>query len=146
MADDCRNQVKEIVVDLLNVDDFVIIKGHPCKIIEKEKGLYGKYCIPKIKLVGIEIFSNKKFEETIKSGKTVQTPTFSTTHWKVLNLNFDGFLLLQDAKGRLKEDLRIPPDHIGSNLRCLLDKKSLFTCTVLQFMDTERVIGLNERV
>lgn len=82
MVDDSKNLFNEIVADLLNFDDFAMIKGHPCKIIGKVKSLYGKYSKPIIKLARLEIFSNNKLEETIKPGKTVQILKSQQQHSK----------------------------------------------------------------
>uniref|UniRef100_A0A8D2I4F4 Eukaryotic translation initiation factor 5A n=1 Tax=Urocitellus parryii TaxID=9999 RepID=A0A8D2I4F4_UROPR len=47
----------------LSKNDFVVLKGRQCKIVEMSTSQSGKYGHAKVYLVGIDIFTGKKHED-----------------------------------------------------------------------------------
>ena len=51
-----------------------MLKGFPCKVIEYSTAKPGKHGSAKATIVGVDIFTNKKHEDTAPTSATVQIP------------------------------------------------------------------------
>lgn len=65
----------------------VVIKEHPCKVVETSTSKTGKHGHAKVHMVGIDIFTNKKYEEICPSTHNMMVPNVSRTEYPV-NINF----------------------------------------------------------
>jgi translation initiation factor 5A len=57
----------------------MMIKGFPCKVTEYSTAKPGKHGASKATIVGVDIFSNKKYEDTAPTSATVFMPNISRT-------------------------------------------------------------------
>ena len=51
-----------------------MLKGNPCKVTDYSTAKPGKHGSAKATIVGLDIFTNKKYEDTAPTGATVQVP------------------------------------------------------------------------
>ena len=65
----------------------VVIKEHPCKVVETSTSKTGKHGHAKVHMVGIDIFTNKKYEEICPSTHNMMVPNVTRTEYPV-NINF----------------------------------------------------------
>ena len=88
---------------------YVMLKGHPCKIVEVTTFSPGKHGHAKAHMVGQDIFTGKKYEETSQTSHNMDVPVVTKTEYPLMNLNAETFAvsLLQD-NGELKIDLNLP--------------------------------------
>ena len=86
-----------------------MLKGHPCKIVEVTTFSPGKHGHAKAHMVGQDIFTGKKYEETSQTSHNMDVPVVTRTEYPLMNLNAETFAvsLLQD-NGELKIDLNLP--------------------------------------
>ncbi|KAI8628267.1 eukaryotic translation initiation factor 5A-2 [Xylariaceae sp. FL1651] len=100
----------------LRKNGFVVIKGRPCKIVDMSTSKTGKHGHAKVHLVGIDIFTAKKYEELCPSTHNMDVPNI-VTKTKSLVLVEDGFLHLMDDEGDITQDIKMPDGPIGDQIR-----------------------------
>ncbi|KAI1436654.1 eukaryotic translation initiation factor 5A-2 [Xylaria sp. CBS 124048] len=99
---------------------FVVMKGKPCKITDMSTSKTGKHGHAKVHLVGVDIFTEKKYEELCPSTHNMDVPIIDTTTFLLDYVGDDGFLHLQ-LDGVAKEDIKIPEGALGEELKKLVD-------------------------
>ncbi|CAG5115171.1 unnamed protein product [Candidula unifasciata] len=104
-ADAGASQTYPMQCSSLRKNGYVIVKGRPCKIVEMSTSKTGKYGHAKVHMIGIDLLTNKKYEDICPS-----------TH-KMSVLDDGGFLCLMSDIGEAPEDLKCPEGDIGQEIR-----------------------------
>ena len=89
---------------------YCMLKGHPCKVTEYSTAKPGKHGSAKATIVGIDIFTNKKHEDSCPTSHNVQVPIVNKTEYEVADVAEDDFAHLILNDGSLKE-LKLPTDE-----------------------------------
>lgn len=82
--------------------------------------LPGKHGHAKVHMVGIDIFSGKKYEDICPSTHNMDVPHVKREDYQLTDID-DGFLVLMSDGGDLREDLKIPEGELGVQLRSEYD-------------------------
>lgn len=88
-----------------------MLKGHPCKVIEYSTAKPGKHGSAKATIVGTDIFTNKKHEDSMPTGATAQVPTVNKIEYEVADIAGDDFVSMIQDDGTLNEELKLPTDE-----------------------------------
>lgn len=67
----------------LRKNGFVVMKERPCKIVEMSTSKTGKHGHAKVNLVGIDIFTGKKYEDICPSTHNMMVPNVSRKEYSV---------------------------------------------------------------
>ncbi|XP_034044326.1 eukaryotic translation initiation factor 5A-1-like [Thalassophryne amazonica] len=125
----------------LRKNGHVILKGRPCKIVEMSTSKTGKHGHAKVNLTGMDIFTNKKYEDMCPSTHNVDVPVIKRRDYQVVNIQ-EGFMSLMDDNGDIREDLRVPEGEVGKDIQTKFDAGEEITVTVLAAMGEECAIGV----
>merc|ERR1712037_921008 len=110
---------------------YVVIKDRPCKVVETSTSKTGKHGHAKVNMTALDIFTNKKYEDSCPSTHNMMVPNVNRTEYTLLDISDDGFLSLLLPDGPTKED--------GDKIRNLFDDGKEVIIAVLSAMGIEEV-------
>ncbi|CAE7212838.1 ELF5A-1 [Symbiodinium natans] len=128
---------------------YVMLKGHPCKIKEVNTFSPGKHGHAKAHLVGLDIFTGKKYEETSQTSHSMEVPVVTKTEYPLMNLNADtGAVSLLQDNGELKIDLNLPgagkaneEDTLQADILRAFGNDLLITVVVIAACGMEKIVS-----
>jgi len=123
----------------------VVLKGFPCKIMEMSTSKTGKHGHAKVHMVGIDIFTGKKYEDLCPSTHNMDVPNVTRTDYQLIDISSDGFVsLLSQDGGTQKADLKLPTTELGEEIRTLFEEGKDLNVTVLGALGIEQIITQKE--
>lgn len=125
----------------LRKNGFVMLKGRPCKIVEMSTSKTGKHGHAKVHMVGLDIFTQRKYDDLCPSTHNMDVPVVKREDFTLLNIGDDGFLSLMGEGGDVREDLKLPEGELGQKIREEHDGGRELLCTVLKATGEECVIA-----
>jgi len=98
--EDERDEEREftfIVANDLRKGGFVLLRKekHPCKVMEMHKSKTGKHGGAKIRVIGIDILSGKKYDDIFLSKEQVEIPIVKKNKFELIKIE-NGEALLRD--------------------------------------------------
>jgi len=127
----------------LRKNGFVVIKGRPCKIVDMSTSKTGKHGHAKVNLVGLDIFTSKKYEDISPSTHNMDVPHVRRNEYQLVNID-DGFLNLMNSDGVTKDDVKVPDDDIGKQIQADFDDGKELLVTIVAAMGEEQAISYKE--
>merc|ERR1712037_27209 len=125
----------------LRKNGFVMIKGHPCKIVEMSTSKTGKHGHAKVHMVALDIFTQKKYEDICPSTHNMDVPNITRRDYQLLDVSDDGYLSLMDDAGNTRDDLQNPDGDVGDEIKGAISDGKDILCTVLSACGEESVIA-----
>jgi len=124
-------------------NEFIVLKGRPCKVVEMSTSKTGKHGHAKVHLVGIDIFTGKKYEDICPSTHNMEAPVVKRKDYQLMSINEDGFVSLLNLDNcEEKADLKLPEDDLGKQIREAFEKDETgILCTVVTAMGEEMVLA-----
>ena len=123
---------------------YAMLQGRPCKVVEISTSKTGKHGHAKVYLVGIDIFTGKKYEERIPSTHTLDVPFVTKSEYPLLDITEDDFVSLLLPNGETKDDLRLPEGELGTSIRQQFEAGKDLVLTVLSAVGEEAIITVKE--
>ncbi|KAL1006580.1 hypothetical protein UPYG_G00074060 [Umbra pygmaea] len=127
----------------LRKNGYVVLKGRPCKIVEMSTSKTGKHGHAKVNMVGIDIFTNKKYEDMCPSTHNMDVPHIKRNEFQLLNIN-DGFMSLMADNGDVREDLRVPDSELGKEIEQRFGAGEEILVSVLSAMGEECAVAIKQ--
>merc|ERR1711974_459277 len=81
--------------------------GKPCKIVDMSTSKTGKHGHAKVHLTGIDIFTDKKYEELCSSTHNMDVPNVKRTEYQLIDIDEGNLTVLDDA-GETVEGFTLP--------------------------------------
>ena len=141
--------IEKIQAGCLKKGSLVMIKGHPCKVMDFSTAKTGKHGAAKAMVTGIDIFTSNKYECTFSTSDNVDAPLVVRKEYTLVNIDDEGYMSLMDESGNMKEDIKIPEDEwlkdvtdkckeilSASNRECLV--------SIVSAMGNEKLISCKE--
>eukprot|EP00921_Rhytidocystis_pertsovi_P006105 GHVQ01010375.1.p1 GENE.GHVQ01010375.1~~GHVQ01010375.1.p1 ORF type:complete len:163 (+),score=30.20 GHVQ01010375.1:164-652(+) len=129
----------------------VMLKSKPCKVVDYSTSKTGKHGHAKAHIVGLDIFTGKKYEDICPTSHNMEVPVVKRTEYQLIDITEDGFVSLLTDSGT-KDDLKMPtdgeghPDDVAKQIRELFDAGKAILVTVLAACGVEKVVAAKELV
>lgn len=130
----------------LKKGSHVVIKGFPCKIVDYSTSKTGKHGHAKANIVGVDIFTGKKYEDISPTSHNMMSPIVTRKDFQLVDIDDEGFVTLMDDKNDTRSDLRLDleEDEIHKKVKEEFDEGKDLLVTVLSAMSTEKIIAVKE--
>lgn len=124
-------------------DGLVMLRGRPCKIVQKSVSYPGKCGHPKVYLVGIDIFTGEKLEDVVLVTHNMDVPNVSIAKYQLINID-DGFLNVISKDGSTKDDVKVPEGELGGKLSSEFKEGKELVVSVMTVMGEEACVSYQE--
>merc|ERR1712001_731381 len=101
----------------LRKNEFVMIKGKACKIVDMSTSKTGKHGHAKVHMVALDIFDGKKYEDICPSTHNMECPIVKRTEYQLIDMDDEGFVTLMDDNGETRDDLQATDDEVNKQIR-----------------------------
>lgn len=119
---------------------FLMINGHPCKIIEMSTSKTGKHGHAKCKFMGKDIFDNSQHELVQTSTHNVDIPNITRLEYQLSDIADDDYVSMMDDNAEIRADLKLPEGELGDNIKKLFESGEDCVLTVLGACDKELIV------
>ena len=92
----------------LKKNDYIVLKGGPCKIVETHSNNTGKHGHSKSKIIAINIFTGSKVEDVMPSSQQVDCPEVVRKDFELVSIDKNGSVTFLNEKGEYVENLKLP--------------------------------------
>ena len=129
---------------------YMVFSGRPCKVVGYTTAKTGKHGHAKANITGIDIFTGKKYEDSLPTSHNVEVPNIKRTPYTAIDVDADGYLTLMDDKGTTRQDLKLPDDteddqKLSERIREALTEGREIILTVLESMKIEKVVEMSDK-
>ncbi|KAK6176974.1 hypothetical protein SNE40_015172 [Patella caerulea] len=123
----------------LRKNEYCLIKGKPVKIVEMSTSKTGKHGHAKVHLTGLDVFTNKKYEDICPSTHNVEVPNVKRTEYQLVDITDENFVSLMDDAGEIRENLKLPEGDLGQLIQKSFDAGETLVVTVLSAMGEDMI-------
>jgi translation initiation factor 5A len=125
---------------------FIMIKGHPCKVVSVSTSKTGKHGHAKCNFVALDIFTNKKYEDIVPSTHNCSVPFVSRAEYTLLDITDEDYVSLMDDNGDTREDIKLPliPEGFAEEIRADFDAGKQLQLSVLKACGMEQIVAKKE--
>ena len=128
---------------------YMVFNGRPCKVVDYSTSKTGKHGHAKASITGVDIFNQKKYEDSLPTSHNVDVPVIKRIEWNVISIDGDGFLTLMDTNGNTRSDLKLPDEteddaELAKKLTDAVEAGKEINVTVLSAMGIEKIVEFKE--
>jgi len=124
----------------LRKNGYVLIKNRPCKIVDMSTSKTGKHGHAKVHLIGIDIFTARKYEDLCPSTHNMNVPNVIRSEYQLIDID-DGFLNLMTNEGTTKDDVKLPENEVGEKIQADFDDGKTVYVSITKAMGEEAALS-----
>eukprot|EP01102_Stenamoeba_stenopodia_P009887 TRINITY_DN2933_c0_g1_i1.p1 TRINITY_DN2933_c0_g1~~TRINITY_DN2933_c0_g1_i1.p1 ORF type:complete len:170 (-),score=26.65 TRINITY_DN2933_c0_g1_i1:163-672(-) len=144
-ADAGASEVQLAICNNLKIGDYVVIRGRPCKIVEKTTSKTGKHGSCKAHITALDIFTHKKLECLVNSTANCEVPVITKADYQLIDVQEEDYLSLMNSVGETRADLKLPSELIlRERIQSLYDEGKSVLLSVIKAMGEEGIVSAKE--
>ncbi|KAK9171489.1 translation elongation factor IF5A [Cryptosporidium meleagridis] len=130
---------------------YCMLKGKPCKVVDISTSKTGKHGHAKAHIVGLDIFTNKKYEDVCPTSHNMAVPFVKRSEFQLIDIH-DNFTSLLTENGSTKDDLALPtdaegnPDEVALQIQQMYEDGKAILVGVLAACGVEKIVSAKELV
>jgi translation initiation factor 5A len=128
----------------IKIGDYIVIRGRPCKIVEKHKSKTGKHGSGKAHIVALDIFTHKKLEDICPSTSTREVPVVVKEDYQLLDIQEGEYLSIMSNDGETRADLKLPESSLSDRIRRDFEEGKSLLINVIKAMGEEGIFSAKE--
>ena len=114
-------------------------------MVEVSKAKVGKHGAAKCHFVGIDLFTDRKYEAICPASAQLSEPICTLINYTLCDISDDDYLSLMSKENVMRDDLKIPTEEVlAKKLRTRLEEGRETLCVILAAMGEEHCIDLKE--
>jgi len=127
---------------------FLMLKGKPCRVTEVSTSKTGKHGHAKNAVVGLDIFTGKKYDGLFPCSHSCEVPVIDKDAMYILIdiEEEDKFMTLMAENGDTREDMRLPDNELGEQIAEGFEAGKELSINTWKAMGHEQVMNFKEQV
>jgi len=125
----------------LRKNGFVMLRNRPCKIVEMSTSKTGKHGHAKVHMVGIDVFTGKKYEDICPSTHNMDVPNIKRIEYSLIDIDSDGYTSLMDDSSDTRSDVKLPEGELGQEIRAKFENSDTIKVTILKALGEEAIMS-----
>mmetsp|Transcript_26458 Transcript_26458/g.37255 ORF Transcript_26458/g.37255 Transcript_26458/m.37255 type:complete len:157 (+) Transcript_26458:107-577(+) len=137
-----EGEIERIEANDMKIGKVILLRdAFPCKIVEIHKSAPGKHGAAKIRTIGIDIFTARKYDELLTADEHVIAPVVNKNDYQLVAILDDNYVQLQ-ANGETREDLRLDSaDDFVDALISRFDSGEDVSINTVECLGVEKITG-----
>ena len=132
----------------LKKGSYAMLNGFPCRVVEISSSKTGKHGHAKASIVGIDIFTHKKHEDSAPSSHSIDAPFVLRKEYQLADISSDGFISALLENGETKNDLKLPSEEedqkMVEKIKEAFENGKTLLVGVLCSMGQEKIVDYKE--
>jgi len=124
----------------IKVGVHLVLKGkYPCRINKVNLSRPGKHGHAKKLVVGVDVITDKKYEEIFTHHSNIVEPKLKRTVYQLSYID-DGYMFLMGDE-ETREDIQLPYNDLGREMKKHIDKETILLVMILEIKELTRVLS-----
>ncbi|ODO09498.1 translation elongation factor IF5A [Cryptococcus amylolentus CBS 6273] len=137
MAHHPNNDTYPVQCSALKKSNYVVLHNVPCKITD----ISTKHGEAEVHIVGVDIFTGKKYEDTVPSTQVMQVPNVTHEEYLLASIDDDDVLVLEHGAEGVPKYIKLPPGKLGEQITSNFHMDKTIVVVVLGAMGGEQVVS-----
>ena len=131
-------ETERVDISSIKIGSYMIINNHTCKVVDYKKVKDGKHGHAKAVIKALDILTGRQVETNRPAHAMVEVPKVSREVYSVANIN-DGFLVLQNSQGDVREDVELPENKLGEDISSSFKSKEVVNGDLVLFVTIMKI-------